>query len=210
VGEEQIDLKQTKDEDAAPQEKVTAAAEDTEAKEAETQKTPASLEKELAACRAEVEKYKDLHLRVCADLENYRKRARKEKDEVLRFGNEGLIRELLPVLDNLERAIDHARQEQRESEGLLQGVEMIVDQFLKALEKFGAVPFNAMGEGFDPARHEAMGQMESAEHPPNTVVQVLQKGCLLNDRLLRPALVMVSRVPQEKTPPPIEIGGDDH
>ena len=168
------------------------------------------LEEQLAASRAEVEKLKDLHLRAAADLENFRKRVRKEKDELIRYGNEGLIRELLPVLDNLERAVEHARKEQRESDGLLQGVEMTVGQFQKALEKFGAVPFSALGEAFDPARHEAMGQLESAGHPPNTVVQELQKGCLLNDRLLRPAMVMVSRLPQEKSAPDIEIGGNDN
>jgi molecular chaperone GrpE len=128
----------------------------------------------------------------------------KEKEDLIRFGNENLIRELLPVLDNLERAVEHARGEKNENEGLLQGVEMTISQFQKALEKFGASTFSAVGEAFDPGRHEAMGQIESDEHPPNTVVQELQKGCLLNERLLRPAMVMVARAPEKKSPPDIE------
>jgi len=209
VAEDQVKQDQIQKEEAAPDAGTEVNDGVTGAREAGQEKPP-TIEEELAACRAEVEKYKDLHLRACADLDNYRKRARKEKEELLRFGNEGIIRELLPVLDNLERAVEHARHEQKESEGLVQGVEMTVDQFLKALEKFGAVPFNALGETFDPARHEAMGQTESAEHPPNTVVQVLQKGCLLNERLLRPALVMISRAPQEKSPADIEIRDADN
>ncbi|NLC71265.1 MAG: nucleotide exchange factor GrpE [Desulfuromonadaceae bacterium] len=208
--EEQVNLNQAKEEETVSAAEAKAVDEATVGEDNKEQEKVPSPEEELSACRAEVEKFRDLHLRACADLDNYRKRARKEKDELLRFGNEGIIRELLPVLDNLERAVEHARQEQSESQGLLQGVEMTVGQFLKALEKFGAVPFNAMGEFFDPARHEAMGQMESADHPPNTVIQVLQKGCLLNDRLLRPALVMVSRAPREKSSPDIENGSADN
>lgn len=164
---------------------------------AEAEEQGPSLEEELAASREEAQKNWDLYLRQRADLENFRKRSQRDKEELARFANESIIREFLPGLDNLERAVDHARQAGG-GEGLLEGVEMTLGQFRRTLEKFGAVPFDSAGVPFDPSRHEAMGQLESAEHPPNTVVQEMQKGYLLNDRLLRPALVMVAKSPAEK------------
>jgi molecular chaperone GrpE len=106
----------------------------------------------------------------------------------------------LPVIDNLERALEHARQEAGDVRTLREGVEMTLGQFVKVLEKFGVTPVSSLGEVFDPARHEAMGQIESAEQPPNTVAQELQKGYLLHERLLRPALVMVTRAPAAPGP----------
>jgi molecular chaperone GrpE len=152
-------------------------------------------EEALAASQAEVQKNWDLYLRARADLENYRKRAQREKEDLSRFANENLLREILPVADNLERALKHARQGDSDSGSLLQGVEMTLGQLQRVIEKFGAIPVRSVGEPFDPARHEALGQVESAEHPPNTVVQELQRGYLLNDRLLRPAMVMVAKAP---------------
>ncbi len=154
-----------------------------------------SAEELLAASQAEVEKNWDLYLRARADLENYRKRAQREKEDLSRFANENLLREILPVVDNLERALEHARQEDGGNGGLLQGVEMTLGQLQRVLEKFGVTAVCCVGEPFDPARHEALGQVESAEYPPNAVAQELQKGYLLNDRLLRPALVMVAKAP---------------
>lgn len=154
-----------------------------------------SVEEALAASQAEVQKNWDLYLRARADLENYRKRTQREKEELSRFANENLLREILPVLDNLERALDHARQGAADNSGLVQGVEMTLSQFQRVLEKFGVTPITSLGALFDPARHEALGQLESADQPPNTVVQELQKGYLLNDRLLRPAMVMVAKAP---------------
>jgi len=165
---------------------------------------PLTTEELLAESKKEIEKNRDLYLRARADLENYRKRVQREKEDLVRFGNENIIRELLPVLDNLERAVEHVRSENNEGQGLVEGVEMTISQFQKALEKFGASTFSALGETFDPGRHEAMGQIETEDQPPNTVVQELQKGCLLNDRLLRPAMVMVSRAPEKKSSPDIE------
>jgi len=162
---------------------------------AATEPAPPSPEEALAASQAEVQKNWDLYLRARADLDNYRKRAQREKEDLSRFANENLLREILPVMDNLERALEHARQGEGSGDGLLQGVEMTLGQFQRVLDKFGVTPVSAVGEPFDPARHEALGQVESAEHPPNTVVQELQKGYLLNERLLRPAMVMVAKAP---------------
>ncbi len=175
-------------EEGAPEEIPEETPEATGQKEAEP-----SLEALLEASREEARKNWDLYLRERADLENYRKRIQREKEDLSRFANEGILREILPVMDNLERAVDHARQEGGDGEALLQGVELTLDHFRKALGKFGVTPIESQGKAFDPAFHEAMGQVESAEHPPNTVARELQKGYLLNDRLLRPALVMIAK-----------------
>ncbi|WP_432823214.1 nucleotide exchange factor GrpE [Trichloromonas sp.] len=159
-----------------------------------------SLEEQLAASRAESQKNWDLYLRERADLENFRRRAQREKEELSRFANENIIKEIVPVVDNLERAVAHARQESGDTEGLLQGVEMTLSMFAKALDKFGVTPFNSVGEPFDPSRHEAMGLVESTEHAPNTVVHEMQKGYLLSSRLLRPALVMLAKAPAAEPP----------
>ena len=151
------------------------------------------LTQQLAAAQAEAVENRDHYLRARADLDNFRKRAQREKEDLLKFSNETILRELLPVIDNLERALQHAATDGET--GLLQGVELTLGQFGKVLEKFNVVAIEAVGELFDPARHEAMGQIESAEQPPNTVVQLLQKGYLLNDRLLRPAMVLIAKAP---------------
>ena len=140
----------------------------------------------------------DLYLRERADLENSRKRHQRDKEEALRFANDRLLKEMIPVLDNLERAVDHADQADDDNQGLLEGVNMTINQFRKALENFGVKPIKAIGENFDPNLHQAMGQVESADQAPNTVVTEFQKGYLLHDRLLRPSMVMVAKTPTDK------------
>ena len=140
----------------------------------------------------------DLYLRERADLENARKRHQRDKEDALRFANDRLLKEMIPVLDNLERAVDHADQDNDDNQGLLEGVNMTINQFRKALENFGVKPINAIGENFDPNLHQAMGQVESSEQAPNMVVSEFQKGYLLHDRLLRPSLVMVAKAPADE------------
>lgn len=149
----------------------------------------------LEEAREEARHNYDQYLRAAAELDNYRKRAQREREDLAKFANEKILREMLPVIDNLERAVEHARQDGDKGGSLLEGVVMTLAQFGKVLEKFNVVPVTSVGEPFDPARHEAMGQIESAKHPPNTVAQELQKGYLLHERLLRPSLVMVTRAP---------------
>jgi len=151
------------------------------------------LTEQLAAAQAQALENRDHYLRARADLDNFRKRTQREKEDLLKFSNEAILRELLPVIDNLERALQHAATDGET--GLLQGVELTLGQFGKVLEKFHVVAIEAVGELFDPALHEAMGQIESLDQPENTVVQLLQKGYLLNDRLLRPAMVLISKAP---------------
>lgn len=137
----------------------------------------------------------DRFLRAQAELENYKKRVEKEKSGLVKYGNEELIKAILPVIDNLERALDHHTE--GNPEGLIEGIQITINQFHQVLEKFGVTRIAAVGESFDPAKHEAMMQVESSEHEPNTVVSELQKGYFLNDRLLRPAMVSVAQSPRE-------------
>ncbi|OQY18292.1 MAG: nucleotide exchange factor GrpE [Desulfobacteraceae bacterium 4572_35.1] len=153
------------------------------------------LKGELDDALEEVEKHKDLYLRTRAETDNFRRRMQREKEELSKFANESLLREVLPVADNLQRAVAHAREAGGNDSTLLDGVEMTLGQFNGVLEKFNVTPVEADGKPFDPACHEAMGQLESDDCDPNTVVQVLQTGYMLNGRLLRPALVMVSKTP---------------
>lgn len=153
------------------------------------------LGQELLAAQTEAARNWDLYLRERADLENVRKRTQREKQDAIRFANDRLLKELLPVLDNLERAVEHARQQDAEKLVLLEGVTMTITLFNKVLADFGLTPVAAVGQPFDPNLHQAMGQVETDEQPANTVVTTFQKGYLLNDRLLRPALVMVAKAP---------------
>ena len=131
-------------------------------------------------------------LRLAADMENLKKRQERERADLLQFANENLVKELLPVVDNLERALDHGRQLSA-PEALLEGIERVYQGFLKALERFGVTPFDSVGQNFDPAFHNAMMQEEAPDVPDGSVIKELQKGYLMNQRLLRPAMVVVAR-----------------
>ncbi len=153
------------------------------------------LEEELARKEAEAAANWDKFVRERADLENYRKRAQREKEDLLKYGNESLLLEILPVIDNMERALAHASEESMAA--VIQGIELTLSMLQSAIKKFGAAPIEVKGKMFDPAYHQAMTQVESADHVPNTVVDEFQKGYMLNDRLLRPALVSVASGPKK-------------
>ena len=141
---------------------------------------------------------KDQQLRLQAEFENFRRRGLKEKQETQLYGHQNLVKELLPTVDNLDRAIEHAEQNSSEElQQLLQGVELVRRELLGVLERFGVAEVESDGVPFDPAVHEAMAQAPSADVPPNTVVSVMEKGYLLRDRMLRPARVVVSKAPDE-------------
>jgi molecular chaperone GrpE len=149
------------------------------------------LEGQLAQKEAEVAANWEKVLRERADLENYRKRVQKEKDELLKYGNENLILEILPAIDNLDRALAHVTEEDCRS-AVIEGVKMTHSMLLSSLRRFGVTTIEAKGAPFDAALHHAMHQVESAELAPNTVIEELQKGYMLNDRLLRAAMVTVA------------------
>jgi molecular chaperone GrpE len=157
----------------------------------------ADLKQQLEAKELEAKNNYDRWLRQTAELDNFKKRTARERDEGIRLANEALIKDLLPVVDNLERAVAHASGGGN-GKPLVEGVEMVLRQFLDVLTKHGAVQMLAVGQSFDPAKHEAMTQVESEDHEPNSVVEEHQKGYLFRDRLLRPALVSVAKTPGTK------------
>jgi molecular chaperone GrpE len=152
----------------------------------------ALLQEALAAKSQEVERLQDRLLRLQAEFENFKKRTAREKAEYLKFAHEGLVLELLPVLDNLERAITSARAEAG-STPLLEGIEMIARLFRAVLEKAGVKPMEVVGQPFDPGLHQAVEQVDSPSGGGNVVLEEVQKGYLMEGRVLRPAMVKVSR-----------------
>ena len=151
-----------------------------------------SLREALSAKSQELERFQERLLRLQAEFDNYRKRMAREKAEFLKFAHEGLVLEFLPILDNLERALSAARAEAG-STPLIEGIEMIARLFRSALEKAGVKPMEAVGKPFDPTYHQAVAQVESSEEEANVVVEEIQKGYLIEGRVLRPAMVKVSR-----------------
>lgn len=150
-------------------------------------------EAQLDAARAEAKESHDRMLRMAAELDNYKKRSARDLDDMRKYATENLIRQLLTVVDNLERAIESADPENGKDQGVVDGVVMTLKEIMKILEKHHVKPIEALGEPFDPAFHQAMSQEERADQPSNTVVQEFQKGYLIHDRLLRPAMVVVSK-----------------
>jgi molecular chaperone GrpE len=151
---------------------------------------------EKQALEEEVASLKDRLIRLQADFENHRKRTLRERQDALRYGHENLVKDLLGTVDNLDRAIDHAMQSgSKDFESMLQGVELVRRELLAALSHHSVAPVDAEGE-FDPNVHEAMAQLEVSGKPPGNIVDVLQKGYVLHDRLLRPARVVVAKEPE--------------
>jgi molecular chaperone GrpE len=174
---------------------------------AENAQLAAQLELSQAKGRETLEKLKEEHdrfLRAAADLENYKKRAQKEREEVQRFGNERLLKDLIPVVDNLERALAAVAKD----DPLSGGVRLVLRQMEDALGRFGVKAFSAMGQPFDPRLHEALMSVATAESTPGTVVMEHGRGYLLNDRLVRPAIVGVAVAPGAGSEPGVEAGED--
>jgi molecular chaperone GrpE len=174
---------------------VASAKAEASAKE-EPQVDSISLEEyhELKAKAAKADENWDKFLRAAADLDNHRKRVAREKEELARFTSERVVAALLPALDNLERAIDAAQQHGTENSSLLEGITQVCSQFRRTLTEFGLKEIAAnAGHPFDPNLHEAVSHVESGEHPEGHVVEQLQRGYKLADRLLRPARVIVSK-----------------
>ena len=143
----------------------------------------------------EIANQKDSFLREKAELENFKKRLTKEKDDFVQFANERLLQELIQIEDNLERALEVPNAT---LESLKEGVEMIQKQFSTFLKNQKVEPIEAIGKAFDPTLHEVLNQQESEEHEENTVVEEYSKGYTLNGRILRPAKVVISKKPAEK------------
>ena len=155
-------------------------------------------EDELAAARSALGDAEDRFLRLQAEFENFRRRSLKERQESLQYGHQNLVKDLLAAVDNLERALAHSEEDaSADLESVVQGVELVRRELMGALGKHGVKVIEPLKEAFDPAFHEAMGQLPDASVEPNSVIEVLQKGYMINDRMLRPARVLLARAPGE-------------
>lgn len=160
----------------------------------------AELKTKVAALEKEKKDNWDRYLRAAADLENTRKRTRREVEDAKLEAKAKVLKEMLPVVDNLERAVEHSApasgEDKTAAQAIVEGVQLVLRQFMTAFERLEVTPVEAMGQPFDPNLHEAISQQES-DQPPGTIVQVLQRGYRSGDRLLRPALVVVAKAKAE-------------
>ncbi|WP_129344106.1 nucleotide exchange factor GrpE [Sorangium cellulosum] len=159
-----------------------------------------TLEDKLGEAQAEAARMREQLLRTAADFDNFRKRSRREVDEAQRRGRETILKDLLPVFDNLERAATHA-ESAPDAKSVADGVRIVLKQFLDTLERMGIKRIPAVGKPFDPSVHEAIQQIESTEHPAGVVIAEVQPGYILGDYLIRASMVVVSKGPPAEPAP---------
>jgi len=189
---------ENRDQDTEPQDDGTSVKDLEQAAEAAAAAGDDRVRQALEEKSREATEAQEKYLRTYADFENYRKRMQRDLADFRKYANEQMALELLPVADHLGLAIRHAREAGAANDALMQGVELVYKQFRDVFEKFGVKPFKAEGELFDPAKHDAMMQVETADAPENTVVQVLQDGYYYHDKVLRHAKVGVAKKPAVK------------
>ena len=161
----------------------------------EETKSTEQLKKQLEEAKQEISQEHDQLLRLSAEFENYKKRVSRQMEDFRKYANETLLKDLLSVVDNLERAINTSGEKSDEpvQSCVIEGVEMTLNEILKLLSKYHVTSIDALGKPFDPIFHEAVMQETSEEQPENTVINEFQKGYLIHDRLLRPSMVVVSK-----------------
>ncbi len=177
--------------------------------EAEELDPLAKLAAKLEECEKEKSENYDRYVRAMADLENVRKRSRRELKDGRVDERGKVLKDMLPVIDNLERAVEHAIQNENDAtKSIIEGVQMVLRQFHQALARNNVTALDAVGKPFDPAIHEAVSQAPSAEYPAGTVISVLQTGYMIEQRLLRPSLAVVS-IPMPKVADTTEAKPDE-
>lgn len=191
--EQEVELNEEFEQMQAEVEAAEKAAEQVDGEEMSPEAEIALLHSELEAAKQTINDQKDSVVRAAADIENMRRRAAQDVEKAHKFALEKFANELLPVIDNLERAIEFSDKENEQLKPVLEGIEMTVKSFNDAVSKFGVEIVNPQGEQFNPEFHQAMSIQPSNDVAPNTVLAVMQKGYTLNGRLLRPAMVMVSK-----------------
>lgn len=170
-----------------------------------------SLEEQFRAAEARAKENYDRLLRVTAEFENYQKRMEREMNDFRKFANESLIKDILPIVDNLERALEIPYENNESAfNGMREGVQMTLNGLQESLERFGVVSIDSLDKPFDPNFHQAVMQEESEGHPDNTVSKELQKGYVMRERLLRPAMVVVSKKPASKPDIEPQTTEDEH
>ncbi|MBW2593067.1 MAG: nucleotide exchange factor GrpE [Deltaproteobacteria bacterium] len=171
-----------------------AIAEDSDVKEPVEETEPVEdPEAILETALKKADKNYDSFLRVSAEFDNYKKRTAREMNDFRKFANESLIKDLLPVVDNLERALDSSDNDEK-TDGIAAGIELTLKEILKILDRFGVKPIEALGKNFNPCFHQAVLQEETSDQADNTVLKEFQRGYMLHDRLVRPSMVVVSKV----------------
>ncbi|HEY4717130.1 MAG TPA: nucleotide exchange factor GrpE [bacterium] len=190
-------MKEKELKDKENKENPSAVSGEQETPEQDTSKSPPTtvetLEKLLSEKETEISQMKDKYLRALADLDNFKKRTEKEKAELFNYGLMKFINELLPVQDSLDRAISELEKKQPIHETILDGIRLVSKKFRSVLEKVGVREIDSINKEFNPAYHEALGEVKKDDIPPMTVVQEFEKGYLLKDRLLRPSKVLISK-----------------
>ena len=194
---EEVDNKENSEETVS-EDQVVLKSETEKTDEAKPDDPIKDLESKLAAKEQEAKETYDRLLRVSAEFENYKKRASREMEDFRKFSNQSLLKEMLSVVDNLELAMNSTNGHKAIDKGLLQGLEMTHSEILKVFEKFNVKPIEAKGQIFDPTFHEAVMQEQTDEFDENTVINELQKGYLIHDRLLRPSMVVVAKASEKK------------
>jgi len=182
-----------------PPEGASAATPEVQEEGGEAPAAPPPEVDETAALEERLRDAEERHVRLYAEFENYKKRTARENEDFRRYANEGVLKEMLPVLDNFERAVSHAKEAEgagAPAGGLLEGVELIRKQFLDVLGKLGVSPIEAVGKPFDPQVHQAVSQVATADAAAGTVVDELQRGFFFRERVLRPAMVVVAGAPE--------------
>jgi molecular chaperone GrpE len=183
----------TKAEETVIEDKIDQKNDSNKEDKAETVDPLKEMEEKLESMEQEAKENYDRLLRTSAEFENYQKRAAREMNDFRKFANESFVKAMLPVVDNLDRAVESSNNDKHADTSVLEGVKMTVKEILKVFEQYNVKPFESLGKTFDPSLHQAVMQEETEEHPENSVVQELQKGYMMHDRLLRPAMVVVSK-----------------
>ena len=166
-----------------------------ETNQAEKSEDTEQLREQLEAVKQEANQEHDRVLRLSAEFENYKKRMNRQMDEFRKYANEALLKDLLSVVDNLERALNTSEKDAGAAtqDTFIEGIEMTLNEVLKILSRYHVTPIDSLGKPFDPVFHEAVMQEASDEQPENTVINEFQKGYLIHERLLRPSMVVVSK-----------------
>ena len=163
-----------------------------EVNSADAENSLKEMEAKFEAKEEEAKETYDRLLRISADFENYKKRSSREMEDFKKYANQSLLKEMLSVVDNLELAINSSNEDKKADKNLIEGLNLTLNEILRVFEKFNVKPIEAQGQTFDPAYHEAVMREETDDYPENTVISEFQKGYLIHDRLLRPAMVVVA------------------
>jgi len=188
---------ETASEDKISEDKISedrkAEKSDSNKKDVKTMDPLKEMEEKVESLKNEAAESHDRLLRLAAEFENYKKRSAREMNDFRKFANESFVKAMLPVVDNLDRAIESSSNDKHANSSVVEGVNMTLREILKVFEQYGIKPFESLGNTFDPSLHQAVTQEDDEAYPENTVSKELQKGYMIHDRLLRPAMVVVSK-----------------